>query len=251
MRISKINFDTPDNTIAFSTLRGTSTPEYPYSGFNVCHYTNDDVNHIAECRQDLCSDLGITLDRLIIPQQTHSTKVAIVDHIPTCEEGLQCIDAIVTRMKNVALGINTADCVPVLLVDSKANVIAAAHAGWRGTIYGIIDATIKTMIDLGAVPHDIHAIMGPCICADCFEVGEEVATKFRLTYPNQGIVIETTAKPHIDLPAAIKTSLLVAGLKPNNITLPPTCSRCNPDTLFSARAIGVNSGRTLSVIMQY
>lgn len=250
MAIDAIDLHLPDpgRIIAFSTRRNASDPSDPYCGFNVCHYTADSPTHVDSCRNRLCDYLHISRDRLILPRQTHSLNVAIIDKIPFDPASLEDVDALVTRLENVALCINTADCVPILMADPDAGVIAAVHSGWRGTVGEIATRTLTAMQSLGADPAHIHAAMGPSICPDCFEVGEEVAVKFRKAF-GPGVVIDNHTKPHIDLPRAIASRLIKAGLPAANISYPPACSHCNPDTLFSARRHTINSGRTLSTIM--
>lgn len=223
------------NVTAFSTERGPEVkPGAPYSGFNACHYTGDSATHVAESRASLCRKLGIEPDHVIIPRQTHSDRAVIIDTLPVAAKDLEGVDALVTTLPSVALCINTADCVPVLLVDPMARVIAAAHCGWRGTVNRLLDNTVELMCSLGAHRSDIRAAMGPSICADCFEVGNEVAEKFEAEFPgNASIIDRSYAKPHIDLAQAIATRLSALGIGRDRISAPPVCSRCNPDRFFS------------------
>ncbi len=237
------------NLTAFSTERGPEAAAGDaYSGFNACHYTGDDAGHVAECRSVLAQELGLSEVNFIIPRQTHSDCVRLIDHLPVADELLEGMDALVTDMERVALCINTADCVPVVLHDARAGVVAVAHCGWRGVVNALLPNTLAVMERLGAHPKDIHAAMGPSICADCFEVGEEVAESFREEFPGvAGIVLTGQGKPHVNLGVAIAEKLRRGGVAVENISLPPFCSRCNPERFFSARALGVASGRTLTV----
>lgn len=215
----------------------------PHDGVNLCHYTNDSPLHVAECRQQFADELGVPLSALVIPRQTHSTNVAVIEeHVP---DALENVDALVTRRNDIVLCINTADCVPVLLNDPKAGVIAACHAGWRGAINGVVENTVRTMLQLGATPKNIFAAMGPCICADCFEVGTEVAEQFR-QWPGAVVTSAEWSKPHVDLSAAIAHILSQQGI--TSIQLPPQCTLCSWHNLFSARKLGINSGRMLTFI---
>ncbi|MDE6264561.1 MAG: peptidoglycan editing factor PgeF [Paramuribaculum sp.] len=227
---------------AFSTLRDTDSPHLPYSGFSTCTYTGDDPAHCKACRNELAHYLGISADNIVFPRQTHSLNVAVVID-PAAP--LQDTDALVTDRSGIALGIHTADCVPVVLADPKAGIIGAAHSGWRGAAGNIAALTVQKMQSLGANPADIHAAMGPCICQECFEVGEEVAARFE----RFGAVIRTPGKPHVDLPKAVATSLVEAGVPQQNIAMPCGCSRCDFQRFFSARRLGVQSGRTLTLII--
>ncbi|MDE5687447.1 MAG: peptidoglycan editing factor PgeF, partial [Paramuribaculum sp.] len=227
---------------AFSSLRANDSPESPYAGFNTCDYTGDDAGHIAECRAELARKLGIDLRSIYFPLQTHSVNVAVIDGSDVDLEG---VDALVTTLPGVALAIHTADCVPVVLADPVAGVIGAAHSGWRGTVGNIAAKTVEAMNRLGAEPERMVAAMGPCICADCFEVGEEVAEKFE----GMGCVLRTYERPHVNLPEAVALGLTAAGVPRRNIVMPPACSRCNPHDYFSARRLGGNSRRTRTVIL--
>lgn len=234
-----------DEVYAFYTHRGEYREDNRYSSFNICDYTGDSIEHVDSCRNHLCCHLGIPKDKLIVPRQTHSSHCVIIDHIPTDYNKLNDVDAIVTKLRGVVIGISTADCLPILLADNCNGIIAAAHAGWRGAINGIIQSTIATMITLGANPKNIIACMGPAICNKCFEVGEDVASLF----PQSCINKRDNAKPLVDL-AKYATNLLIAsGLETNNIYQPQACTRCNPDIFFSARALGINSGRIFTAIM--
>lgn len=228
---------------AFSTLRDTDSPHLPYSGFSTCAYTGDDPAHYEECRNELAQYLGIAPENIVFPRQTHSLNVAVVRD-PSAP--LHDIDALVTDRHGIALGIHTADCVPVVLADPKTGIIGAAHSGWRGAAGNIAALTVQKMKELGANPANIQAAMGPCIGAECFEVGEEVAAQFE----RFGAVIRTSGKPHVDLPKAVAASLVDAGVPRQNIARQCGCSRCDFRRFFSARRLGVESGRTLTLIIQ-
>ena len=140
---------------AFSTPRTALSPaietDAPYAGFNLTDYCGDNPVHVAECRENLCAELKITDSQLLLPHQTHTNRVALVD-APLMEMDsseryahLQNVDALVTALPRVCIGISTADCVPVLLYDPKHRVIGAAHAGWRGMVGHIIAHTIECM----------------------------------------------------------------------------------------------------------
>ncbi len=246
MRIAISRYPSTDKIIAFSTERGEGVDaSSPYAGFSICDYTGDTPEHVSECRHALCGHLGIDDSRLIVPRQTHSVNIETVDG--TQGKLPDGVDGLVTATPGVALGINTADCVAVLMADEEAGVIAAVHSGWRGTAGGISTKCLGRMMILGARPERIRVWMGPLICCDCFEVGEGVAAHFD-RYP--GAVRRSPGlKPHVDLGSAIRYNLIEAGVKGENIALPTACSYCSHDRFFSARRLGIASGRTLSVIM--
>lgn len=244
----RIDLDMPQGITAFSTLRDATTPDDPYSGFNTCHYVADRPAHVAASRRVLHTAVGATA--YIFPRQTHSCNVAVIDRTTDTVCQPDDTDALVTSLPDVALCIHTADCVPLVLADTAAGVIAAAHSGWKGTVASIATATVEAMTRLGAEPSRIVAAMGPCICADCFEVGEEVAERFLTAGMGAAVKRTYSAKPHIDLPRAVADTLIACGVRRFHIALPPACSRCNPHDFFSARAAGISSGRTLTLIMR-
>lgn len=243
---------------AFSTTRGPEADVAdPYSGFSVCHYTGDDAGHYMACREQLARTLGLPANHLIIPRQVHGSACAVITGLPASATA-PVADALVTNQPGVALCINTADCVPVLLADPEARIIAAAHCGWRGTVAPLLDNTVEAMTRLGADPSRIRAAMGPSICTSCFEVGPEVAARFNDAFPTMHnsssdcelhiVHHEFGEKPHIDLAAAITARLTGFGLQATAITPPLACSHCNPGRFFSARHSGISSGRTLTLI---
>lgn len=229
---------------AIATNRNCSNPADPYDGFNACHYTGDEPDRISRCRSKLADYFGVDTTRLIIPRQTHSVNVATIDRIPF-DGNLEGVDALVTALPDVVLAIHTADCVPLVMADNEARVVAAVHAGWRGAAGGIVLNALDRMISLGAKPESIHAAMGPCICGNCFEVGEEVAGQF----PIDCVRCRSGEKPHIELARFVAGQLIQRGIPTENISLPIACSRCNPNRYFSARRLGINSGRTTTAIM--
>ena len=235
-----------NDIVAATTGRGNAVVNGDaYSAFNVCHYVGDAPSHVAECRSSLASQLGLPVENIICPRQTHSTKVAVVDRVADFSDVEA--DALVTRLTDVAIGINTADCLPILLADSGRGVIAAVHAGWRGLLAGIVSASIEKMAEMGAVPAEIHAVVAPAIGRCCFEVGENVAAIFH-DYGYDEFVDRSGAKPHIDLPAIARRQLLDGQLAATNIQVADICTKCHADRYFSARAIGVESGRNFTFI---
>lgn len=230
---------------ACSGERGAeATAADAYSGLSVCHYTGDAAEHVTRSRERLAASLSLPTWALVIPRQTHGERVAVIDAAPIDPASLEGVDAMVTTATDVALCINTADCVPVTLADAEAGVIAAAHCGWRGTVNALLANTIAAMRRLGADPCRIVAAMGPSICARCFEVGEEVAERFRSEFPDAAdVVIEGGVKPHVDLGAAIEARLLSLGVKKENVARPSACTACDSLRFFSARRLGVASGR--------
>lgn len=233
--------------VAFSTLRGCSDAGLPYDGFNICGYTGDDPRHTASCRLAAAARLGLSDPSLLItPRQTHSLRVAIVDR---SHAGLSPdeTDALVTTDSGVAIGVSTADCVPVVMCDPEAAVIAAVHSGWRGTIGRICARAVDTMVSLGSRRERIWCALGPYIHVGSYEVGADLAGLFAAEFGSlDGLTVATPGKPHLDLGVAVRAVLRDAGIDPDHVTEAGICSYADYGRVFSARRLGVASGRTLT-----
>ena len=258
MELEYLDFSRPVKGVtAFSTTRGKVDGRNPYSGVNLCDYVGDDALRVLDARIMLAMQLDVELDAVVMPRQTHSCSVAVIDthymnsDIDQQEQALEGVDALVTSMTGVVIGVNTADCVPIVLADEEAGVIAVAHAGWRSTVGRIARAVVEEMYRLGACAERIRASMGPSICQNCFEVGDEVVEAFgKAGFDLSTIVTRdaSTGKAHIDLRAANRDVLVAAGVPAGNIVLSRHCSRCEHGRFFSARRLGINSGRTFTGI---
>ncbi len=159
-------------------------------------------------------------------------------------------DGIVTAEPGVMLGIFTADCVPILMVDSKRRVVGALHAGWRGVIADIADAGVRAMVQLGARASDIRATMGPSIGQCCFEVDAELGERFgrEIAGARNHTRAGRPGKAFIDLRAVVRDQLERAGLAASNIASVGPCTRCASDRFFSRRAAG---GKTTGLQMSF
>jgi YfiH family protein len=155
----------------FTRLGGVS--EGPYASLNCILSGGDDRAAVLENRARAAAALGAAPERLAGLHQVHGAEVARVTDVWAPGEGPRA-DAMVTDRPGVALGVITADCAPVLLVDPVARVVGAAHAGWRGAVAGVLEATVDAMAALGADPARIAAAVGPCIAQASYEVGPDV-----------------------------------------------------------------------------
>ena len=260
MELEYLDFAKPLSGVeAFCTTRGEVDRHNAYSGVNLCDYVGDDALRVLDSRITLSMQLGVSLDELVMPRQTHSCRVAVIDEryrsldIDKQESALEGVDALVTSLQGVVIGVNTADCVPIVLADDRAGIIAVAHAGWRGTVGRIGKATVEAMCRQGAHAERIQAAMGPSICQECFEVGDEVVEAFdRAGFDLTGLVTRhaVTGKAHIDLRAANRAVLVAAGVPACHIIESRHCSRCEHERFFSARRLGIDSGRTFTAILK-
>ena len=148
-----------------------------YSSLNGGVGSNDTPEKVAENRARMAAALGVHAGRLLTPFQIHSPDVVVVKE-PWTRDSRPRADAIVTQTPRLAIGVSTADCGPLLLADNKAGVIGAAHAGWRGALSGVIEATVAAMEQLGADRSRIAAALGPAIRQPNYEVGPEFVERF-------------------------------------------------------------------------
>ena len=195
---------------------------------------------------------------IIQMHQVHDVKVAVVDRGDITQDELDGYDAMMTDLTGVTIGVRTADCIPVLLYDPVKKAAAAIHSGWRGTVSKIISKTVaKMQSTYESKPSDLLAVIGPAICMDCFQVGEEVALKFKETGfdlnsvwafhgPRTGNGME--GGHHIDLKEACRQTLVESGLKNENIQITGLCTYEDNDLLYSARKEGIECGRNITYI---
>lgn len=240
----------------FVTTRNGGVSQGSYASLNLSPYSGDNPGHVAQ-NQRIFSDWH--KGELVLPYQTHEDKILRIDDswsVKTPEEKsglLYGIDALITANAGICIGVSTADCVPVLLYDPVRKIVGAVHAGWRGTVRHIVSKTIAEMIvHYGCNPSDIYAGIGPSISQDNFEVGEEVVEAFEqagYNIPKLTLRNPHTGKAHIDLWAANRDDLVQAGVPSCHIEVAGICSVRNADQFFSARTLGIKSGRTVSGIM--
>ena len=194
---------------------------------------------------------------VITGHQVHGTEVAIVDRPDLTREDLEGYDALVTALPGVAIGVRTADCVPILLYDERKRVVAAVHSGWKGTVQKISRRTLLVLEEqFGCRPEDMHAALGPCIGAESFQVGPEVVDRFREQgFPMDEIWRIKSGHPeipmhdghHLDLVRANTWLLEQCGVRPENISV-AGIDTYRDVTFFSARREGIACGRTINAI---
>ena len=164
---------------------------------------------------------------------------------------LEGVDAMVSDMEQVCLCISTADCIPVRCYDIRRKVIAAIHAGWRGTVKRIVEKTLDKMAALyGTKGEDVQAYIGPGISLNAFEVGDEVYEAFEAAGFDMACIARRDEKWHLDLWEANRIQLLSKGVKKENVEVTGICTYQNYTDFFSARRLGIRSGRILSGIMR-
>jgi len=229
----------------------------------------DTHENVAENRRLLQAALRAENFALSPLKQIHSDAIRLFSAAPA----LACQgDGSVTNRPGLLLAVQTADCVPILLVDPKKRAVAAIHAGWKGTLARIAEKAVGRMrLEFGSKPADLIAALGPSIGPCCYEVGVDFVTKFTAQFADASEYFDeprtgdepnplqwlSMAPPghqppprnvHLDLPKANRAQLLAAGLRPQNIFLSGLCTACRTDLFFSYRREGGLTGRLMSVI---
>lgn len=235
-------------------LGGISTLDHT-AEMNLAFGRGDADETVLENLSHFCAALGLDPKTVVSLPQVHGNRVLRVTESMRgggyyADLGISC-DGYVTSEKNIAIGVKTADCVPILLADRAAGVIAALHAGWKGTALQIAAAGVIEMCRLGARLHRITAAVGPAIGACCFEIGEEVAEQLApLPEASRHIRPSDTApqKYFADLKALNRALLIEAGLLPEHIDVCPLCTCCESDLFHSHRKTGGRRGTMLAVI---
>lgn len=260
------HYDLAADVVAFSTTRHGGFSTGNYGDFNINEYCGDDASAIGNNRRALAELLGIREEEIIMPHQTHGVEVrqiapdfmALPANIRRMV--LDGVDAVMTDMKGVCIGVSTADCIPVLLHDAKSGAVCAVHAGWRGTLARIVVRAVSEMrLAYGSLPSDMTAVIGPGISLEAFEVGDEVYEQFAsANFDMDGISKRMKAangtaeyKWHIDLTECNRRQLLQCGLPADGIQSCGICTYGNADDFFSARRLGTGSGRIFTAVMRH
>ncbi|MCD8348294.1 MAG: peptidoglycan editing factor PgeF [Lachnospiraceae bacterium] len=229
---------------------------------NLSFTRGDDPERVKENFHRMAAAIGFPYERMVFSYQTHTTNVCEVTE-KDCGKGYLCerdykdVDGLVTDVPGVVLTTFYADCVPLFFVDPVHKAIGLSHSGWRGTVNNITGATVRKMKErYGTKPSDLLAAIGPSICQDCYEVGEDVIrqvrdgfpealwpilyTERRKLQPDASRALDVSAgdekKYQLNLWECCRQNMLRAGLSAENITITDLCTCCNPDIFFSHRA---------------
>jgi len=261
----------------FSTRRDGTSDAYGGHALNLGYTKHDTHAAVDENRALLLRSLGAVNAEgkpwpLVRLRQIHSDIIHRVDHPP---EQLLSGDGLVTDTPHLLLAVQTADCLPVLLVDRKRRAVGAFHAGWRGTLARIVEKGVGAMrLHFGSEPRDLRAAIGPGIAACCYAVGEEIRDRFHAQFAYAGdlfrevtesdpvrekypLLFMTARAPghaeagrtiYLDLREANRRQLLAAGLAPASITALNFCTACRTDLFFSHRAEKGVTGRQMGVV---
>ena len=237
-----------------SRLGGVSGGKW--SSLNLSEGSGDDRERVLENRRRFASSAGVEAAAVTSIHQVHSATVRVVG---PAERGTGYVggpprlpdgDGLVTRTPGAALVAKSADCPLVLLADRTAGVVGVVHAGWRGTLEGIVPAGVRTMRELGADPARIVAGLAPCAGPCCYEVKGDVIAKFLAAWPHSYRFLETREnRRFLDLRAAIREQLAAAGVAPDRVETAEACTICDPERRFySYRRDGPGCGHQGAMI---
>jgi len=204
----------------------------------------DDWNAVARA-------FGIAPDRLVTVNQVHGEAIVTIDGQNYTSMRSAQADGLITNARGIAIGIETADCVPILLIDPVTPAIGAVHAGWRSTVQKIVQKAVKRMQEeFGSDPSRMIAAIGPAICGKCYEVDEPVMGPVRQNFPfwNEIAVSRGKGKWGLDLVKLNRLELAQIGLAEKNVHSLGICTSCRKDLFYSFRVEG-RTGRMLSVVM--
>ncbi|WP_189211575.1 peptidoglycan editing factor PgeF [Actinokineospora fastidiosa] len=222
------------------TTREGGASKAPYDSFNLGDHVGDEPGAVAANRARLAAELGLPEERVVWMEQVHGRTVAVVDGPQG--EPVEATDALVTAEPRLALVALVADCVPVLLADPEAGVVAAVHAGRVGARVGVIPATLSAMASAGADVQRVEALLGPSICGECYEVPAAMRDDMEARLPGSACKTRS-GTPGVDLRAGLWRQLADAGVA--RIGVDPRCTR-EDRTLFSHRRDGT-TGRLAAI----
>ncbi len=226
---------------------------------NLSFTRGDDEADVRENYRLIGEALGIDMNRAVLSHQVHKTEIHIVTEedagrgILPEKEPLFEMDGLMTNVKQIPLVTFFADCVPLIFYDPVKGVIASSHSGWKGTVERIGEKTVSMMEQkMGCWRENILAVIGPSICQKCYEVSEDVASRFESRFSGEQyekmIIKKENGKYQLDLWKANEYILLDAGIKKEHLAVTDLCTCCNPNFLFSHRASHGKRGN-LSVIL--
>ncbi|MEG2451258.1 MAG: peptidoglycan editing factor PgeF [Clostridium sp.] len=229
---------------AFSTrLGGVSKGDFQTMNFSFTR--GDDRDDVLENYQRMAGALGVERARMVLTYQTHTTNVRRVTEEDAgkgilIERDYRDVDGLITNIPGITLVTFFADCVPLYFLDPVHKAIGLSHSGWRGTVNRMGKVTIEAMVrEFGSCPEDIIACVGPSICQDCYEVGEEVAVEFKNTfdslYYDDILLDKKNGKYQLNLWKANEIILREAGIRKENLSITNICTYCNSELLFSHR----------------
>jgi len=234
MMVKAATLSLPGVSHAFFTREGGVSEGF-YASLNGGTGSDDAPARVAENRARMAAAVGVEPERFLTAYQIHSPQVVVAE-MPWPRDARPRADGIVTRVPGLAIGVSTADCGPVLLADPQARVIGAAHAGWRGALFGIVEATLAAMERLGAARERIRVALGPMIRQPSYEVGPDLIDRFAAEDPEgEAFFAPALRQGHaqFDLGGYVASRLRRAGV--SHIEDVGLCTYADPDRFYSYR----------------
>jgi polyphenol oxidase len=238
-------------THAFCTRRG-GVSTGPYSSLNLGFLAGDRLEDVRRNRALVEEAFRIPDGRLILMRQVHGDRIRVLDEKMPLPEGFPECDGLITDRPGVALGVRTADCVPIFFIDRASRIIGAAHAGWRGTALGIAARMVETLAArFSSRPEDLLVSIGPAIGPCCYQVDAPVFEAFSARPGKEQFLhsCKESGRWMLDLALANRLQVHEAGVPWENILSAGLCTACRQDLFFSHRAGGGCAGRQINLLM--
>lgn len=231
-------------TALFTTRHGGNS-NTPFDSLNLGHDIGDDESAVT-------ANMGKLIETAMLPSAPHQTRqVHGANHLHCSGSGRiheTEADILIASEPGCPVAVRTADCLPLLLADPVNGVIAAVHAGWRGTVQQVAARTVEKMAGLGAAIDSIHASLGPCIGPCCFEIGEDTADQLASCSGDTASAISRNGRITADLAALNAMQLNECGIPDRRIETLGLCTSCHPERFYSYRRDNGKTGRHLAVV---
>lgn len=248
----------PDVLATFSTRRG-GVSQPPFAELNVGFHVGDELTAVQTNRQLISEAHGLNVNHLTAGQQTHSVTIQTITAANrgrgalTWDSAFADTDGLVTAVPDIPLLVVVADCAAVYVYDPVHHVIGLGHAGWRGTLKGMVFHLLNTMNDqFGTLTNQVKVAIGPCLGVECYPVGEELLVAFREQWgpsADQFFVSDAQDQLHLDLRRALTWQLTQLGVRPQALEVSPDCTSCHLDRFYSHRAEHGRTGRMAAILM--
>lgn len=246
-----------NSLVHFTSTRDGGVSDGSFSSLNLGLYSGDESRNIEENYFRLLSEINIERNQIHLPYQTHGNSVCLIDteflkmDAHSQAKKLHGVDALITNVPRQCIAISTADCVPILIFDPVNHAIAAIHAGWRSTCSRIVKHTISKMqLEYNCLPENLKVVIGPSISPEVYVVGKELVVEFEKQEFDTGkIFAQKNGNTHLDLWTANVLTMQASGVLSANIEVSGYCTYQLHEQFFSARRLGLQSGRMASGIM--
>ncbi|NIS71800.1 MAG: peptidoglycan editing factor PgeF [Proteobacteria bacterium] len=246
------HFEAGDSLIhAFTSRQGGVSPP-PFHALNLGTGTGDQETHVKSNREILMRTFGLDPSVLFTANQVHEADILILESSTPAEVSKVSRDAIITQRRGIAIGVLTADCVPILVFDPVHRAVAAIHAGWKGIAGDLVGKTIRTMVDqFETRPEKLRAAVGPSIGPRCYEVDDQVRSAFSHHPDGWSKWAEAVSSRAwmFNLSQASVDLLLGSGVRPDNLVFLDVCTHCHPHLFYSHRRDNGRTGRQISFVM--